>query len=70
MTGKEILNKKNDLMRQLNFSLSTMEKKDDIHILRKELNILIQQCPHYDAELNFALIEGICPYCGGKILND
>ena len=37
MTGKEVLNKKNDLMRQLNFCLSTMEKKDDIRILRKEL---------------------------------
>ena len=70
MTGKEILNKKNDLMRQLNFCLSTMEKKDDVRNLRKELKNLTQQCPHHDSELNFALIEGTCPYCGGKILND
>ena len=67
MNMDQIIQKHTELSYKLNFALSTMERKDTIYELRKQLRELQNICPHFSAEHNFALVEGHCPYCGKKL---
>ena len=64
MNMKEIIENRERLDRELRMALSTMERKDTIAKIR--LDILKNQrvCPHFDNKYNWAVIDGVCPYCG------
>lgn len=68
MNIEEIMARKGKLDADLRFALSTMERKSVIYDLRMELLKLQNECPHFSAEHNFAIIDGKCPYCDAKIL--
>lgn len=58
----------NELERELIIALSTLERKDKIYKIKKEMLALQKQCPHFDPKDNYTIIEGNkCPYCGGPI---
>ena len=64
---EEIITRRQKIERELEIALSTMEKKDIIQSLRKELLEIQNQCPHVDSQLNYTIIDDKCPYCGKKI---
>lgn len=62
MTLEEIRENKESLELQLKSALATMEKKDDVKIIREKIKLNQSLCPH---SINYSLIKnGICPYCG------
>ena len=67
MTIEKIIESHERLEKELAFALSTMEKKDTIQKIRKQLIELQSHCPHFDSNYNYAIIEDKCPYCGKKI---
>lgn len=67
MTGREILAKREQLDTKMKELLSTMTLTEEVKQVRKELKNLSKECPHSDEFCNFAIIDGVCPYCGGKV---
>lgn len=67
MTGEQIYNRREKLKQELKVALSEMVLSTKIYEVRAEMETLKQQCPHFDAKLNFVMVDNICPYCGGKI---
>lgn len=67
MKVEEIMARRRKIETDLRIALSTMEKKETIHILRQNLIDLQNKCPHFSLEHNFAIIDGKCPYCAAKL---
>ena len=62
MDIKDIIDRKNELDRKLQFALSTMEKKDTIKQIYEQIKDNQANCPH---DIHFSLSEEkVCPYCG------
>ena len=68
MNVANIIKQREVISRKLAFALSTMDKKDAIKELRKQLIDLQEQCPHFDSNFNWAIVDDECPYCGKVIL--
>ena len=66
MNIDNIIHDKEVLDEALKNALSTMERKDDVKEIRFKLLELQNQCPHF-SDYNWAMIDGVCPYCGKKL---
>lgn len=66
MTIKEIIDKTNVLCYNIKVAAATMEKKDELFNMRKELKEIQTMCPHVSTEYNWAIINDTCPYCKKK----
>lgn len=66
MTIKEIIDKTDVLCYNIKVAAATMEKKDELFNMRKELKEIQTMCPHVSAEYNWAVINDTCPYCKKK----
>ena len=62
MTLSEIKERHEQLEAQLISALSTMEKKDEIKHIRKELTLLQNKCSHLADKKKEE--HYTCPYCG------
>lgn len=67
MTIKEIIDKTDVLCYNIKVAAATMNKKDELFELRRQLKEIQSNCPHVSQEYNWATINGICPYCRGSI---
>ena len=47
-----------------------MEKSDKIKIIRNLIKENQNECPHFSAQFNWVMTDGICPYCGKKIAEE
>lgn len=65
-TIEEIIETKEKLNQRLYQALATMERKDTIREIRLEIINNQKECPHF-SDYNWAIIDGICPYCGFSI---
>lgn len=63
MDINEIQTKYENLNDNLKRALSTMEKKDTIFIIKKQITALQSVCPHNNGNYDFSN-EVQCPYCG------
>lgn len=61
MSIEDIIKRKCELDSKLQCALATMEKKDVIRQIYKEIKENQSQCPH---DITYSLSKGICPYCG------
>lgn len=68
MNIEEIVARKKQLNCQLRIALTTMERKDTIAEIRREIIENQKNCPHFSTEYNWAVVDGVCPYCGQKII--
>lgn len=64
MNIDDIIQNRQDLEYRLRVALSTMERKSTIQEIHKEIIENQRQCPHVDNKYNWAIVDGICPYCG------
>lgn len=67
MNIEEIITNRNRLDNELRQALSTMERKDTIAKIRLDIIKNQRACPHFDNNYNWAVIDGVCPYCGFKL---
>lgn len=67
MTMEERIAAKDNLMQRIRVAAATMDKKETLFQLRHELEELQETCPHFDAKLNFVMVDDKCPYCGKNI---
>lgn len=65
---EEIIKERERLDRELRNALSTMEKKETVNEIKKQIKVNQSKCPHFDSEHNFNLtwVDDTCPYCGKK----
>lgn len=56
------------LEHDLRKALTTMERKSVIYDIRKQILANQDKCPHY-SQYNWAVVDGICPYCGKQLFN-
>lgn len=62
MTIEEIKANKEMLEQQLKFALASMDRKDDVKIIREKIKLNQSLCPHCT---DYSLIKNnTCPYCG------
>lgn len=64
MTIEQIIEKREQLDKQLKVALASMEHKDTIKEIRAAIKANQDACPHFDANYNYAWINDTCPYCG------
>jgi len=64
MKMEEIINTRIKLDKELKMALATMERSDAIYDIRKKIIENQKQCPHFDQNYNWAIIDETCPYCG------
>lgn len=67
MSIEKIIENRERLDKELRFALSTMERKDTIAKIRLDILKNQKACPHFDNKYNWAVIDGICPYCGFQL---
>lgn len=70
MTMDELIARHEQLSRDLQIALSTMERKSTIAEIRKEIIQLQNECPHFSDKHNYEIVDGYCPYCGKKIMEE
>ena len=63
MTIKEIIDKTDELCYNIKVAAATMEKKDELFELRRQLQEIQSNCPHVSQEYNWAVDNDTCPYC-------
>ena len=64
MKIEDIINRREELNRELKYALSTMERSDKINDIRLQIIENQKHCPHFDGNYNWAIINDTCPYCG------
>lgn len=69
MSIEKIIENRERLDKELRFALSTMERKDTIAKIRLDILKNQKACPHFDNKYNWAVVDGICPYCGFQLSN-
>ncbi len=62
----EIISTHKRLDQELQIALSTMERKDTVKDIRRQIKENQKRCPHMSIRYNLAEENGICPYCGRK----
>ena len=67
MTIKEIIDKTNTLCYNIKVAAATMDRKDELFELRRQLKEIQNNCPHVSQEYNWAIVNGVFPYCRGSI---
>ena len=63
MTIKKIINKTDILCYNIKVAAATMNKKDELFELRRQLKEIQNNCPHVSQEYNWAIVNDTCPYC-------
>lgn len=69
MTMEQIINRREQLDKDLRLALSTMERSDKIRLIKEAIIENQKQCPHFDNNYNWAIVNEICPYCGFHFSN-
>lgn len=64
MTMEEIIHNREQLDRELKIALATMERSNKIFEIKKAIIENQKQCPHFNANYNWVVINDTCPYCG------
>ena len=67
MTIDQIISNHTVIERRLFKALATMDRKEDIQILREQLIELQDKCPHFSTKYNWEVVDGTCPYCGKNL---
>lgn len=67
MNIEEIISRREILNKELRTALASMEQKETIFKIKKQLNELQTECPHFSEKFNWVIADGICPYCGKKL---
>ena len=62
---QDIINTRERLDKELRLALATMEHKERVLEIRKQIKENQERCPHYSAQFNWTCVDG-CPYCGKK----
>ncbi len=62
-----IINRKIQLEQELKLALSTMEKKETIYDIKRQIAENQSMCPHFDEKYNLTQVGNVCPYCGKKM---
>jgi hypothetical protein len=62
----EIIQRHEELNKELRVALSTMEKSDRVKEIRKAIEENQIHCPHMSLEYSWPIIDNKCPYCGYK----
>lgn len=70
MNIDDIIQNREELNTRLRMALATMERKSTIQEIRKEIIHNQQQCPHFSDKYNWAIVDGVCPYCGYMLGGD
>lgn len=60
----QVIRKKEQLNKELQLALATLEKKDDVKEIREKIHENQECCPHYSNKYNFVWEGNKCPYCG------
>lgn len=63
MNIKEIIDKTDELYYNIKIAAATMERKDELFELRRQLKEIQNNCPHVSQEYNWAIVNDTCPYC-------
>ena len=63
MTIKEIIDKTDELCYNIKVAAATMDRKDELFELRRQLKEIQNHCPHVSQEYNWAIVNDTCPYC-------
>lgn len=66
---EHIIQQHEKLDKELRMALATMERSDKIEKIRKEIIANQRQCPHFDNNYNWAIVDETCPYCGFHFAN-
>lgn len=64
---EDIINTHEKLNKELRIALATMERSNKIFDIKKQIIQNQTRCPHFSTQYNWAIIDGVCPYCGYKI---
>lgn len=64
---EEIIKRNEELQKKMRFALSTMEKKNSLFEIKKQIIQNQDSCPHFDLEYSWPVIDGRCPYCGRNL---
>lgn len=67
MSIEEIIGRREILNKELRAALASMEQKDTIFEIKKQLNELQAECPHFSDVFCWVIADGTCPYCGKKL---
>ena len=63
MTIKEIIDKTDELCYNIKVAAATMNKKNELFELQRQLKEIQSNCPHVSQEYNWAIVNDTCPYC-------
>ena len=66
MTIKEIIDKTDELCYNIKVAAATMERKDELFELRRQLKEIQSNCPHVSQKYNWTIDNDTCPYCKKK----
>lgn len=66
MNINNIIKTKQILEKNLQYALSTMEKKETIYEIQNKIKENQARCPHFDNNYILDWINNTCPYCGKK----
>ena len=66
----EIIRENERLAKELRVALSIMERSDRVNEIHKEIIENQKKCPHFSTKYNWAIVDGVCPYCGFKLTNE
>lgn len=70
MNIDDIIVRREQLDYQLRVALTTMERKNTIAEIRKEIIENQKSCPHFSTKYNWTVVDGVCPYCGQKLVSE
>lgn len=65
----EIIRENERLAKELRMALSTMERSDRVNEVHKKIIENQKRCPHFSTKYNWAVVDGVCPYCGFQLNN-
>ena len=64
MNIDEIIERHEQLDKELKNALSVMERSDKIKSIRMQIVENQRACPHFSEKYNWTIAYGRCPYCG------
>ena len=70
MSMEEIISTHERSDKELRIAVATMERKDTIMKIKKEIIQNQERCPHFDVNFNWTVVDEHCPYCGKKIIEE
>ncbi len=67
MTIDEIIQRREELSKELTYALSTMVLSNRVREIKNNMKAIQAQCPHQSSKYNWEKINNKCPYCGKEM---